>query len=79
LFAAHSVLGFICWLVDRLACDLLSPHLQLHAWWHVFIALAAQQAFVLSVMTHGLEAAGKVSVGTWFGVSYLKMSKLRED
>lgn len=58
-------------MIDRLACDLLSPHFQLHAWWHIFIALAAQQAFVLSVVTHGLEARGKVEIREWYGVCYL--------
>lgn len=71
--------GFACWLVDRLACDLISPHLQLHAMWHIFIAAAAQYALVLSILTHELEKKGRISIGSWYGLSYLKSSKERAE
>ncbi|CAK4074234.1 unnamed protein product [Aphanomyces euteiches] len=53
--AAATAAGFASWLVDRTCCRLVStPHgffpfnLQLHAWWHIWTALALHQGFVAS-------------------------------
>eukprot|EP00041_Stephanoeca_diplocostata_P029380 m.865403 g.865403 ORF g.865403 m.865403 type:complete len:163 (+) comp23550_c0_seq5:528-1016(+) len=48
-----TVLGFGCWLVDRIGCSSLLhfctvwglPNPQLHAWWHFWTALALNEAF----------------------------------
>jgi hypothetical protein len=48
----NSLIGFGCWLVDRLACDLVGQIPQLHAWWHVFVSLGLHQAYVCSVALH---------------------------
>jgi hypothetical protein len=71
--------GAFCWLIDRLACGSISPHWQLHAWWHIFIALSAQQALVLSILNHSLEARGKVEIASWYGLAYLKSVRRRDD
>lgn len=47
-----TLTGAICWLVDRLACYLVSQTLpfnpQLHAFWHFWCALAIHEAFALT-------------------------------
>ena len=46
--ALFSGSGFGCWLVDRLACDLVGQVPQLHAWWHLLVSLALHEALVCS-------------------------------
>ena len=51
-----ALLGGVCWLLDRLACEQLSKfrfgYVQLHAWWHVFTGLALHEIFVLAAALH---------------------------
>ena len=56
--ALMGLLGFACWLVDRLACGALEAmhghtglgNPQLHAWWHVLTALALHEAFYVAAV-----------------------------
>ena len=51
-----ALIGGVCWLLDRLACEQLSQfrfgYVQLHAWWHVFTGLALHEVFVLTAALH---------------------------
>uniref|UniRef100_A0A7S2SET6 Alkaline phytoceramidase n=1 Tax=Mucochytrium quahogii TaxID=96639 RepID=A0A7S2SET6_9STRA len=49
--AGSALIGFICWLIDRIACAQilgLAFNPQLHAWWHIFGGVALYEAFVLA-------------------------------
>ncbi len=80
----YSLGGAICWLSDRLYCSELSTYpLQLHACWHIFMALATQQGFSTAVALHVFlleQKDGKsrlerglpqITIKDWYGVSYI--------
>jgi len=73
--AIHGVAGFSCWLVDKTACGVffrVLQLLQLHAWWHLFTALALYQAGVValcvSCLNHGIafECEPQARAGTLY-------------
>lgn len=76
--------GAICWLSDRLYCSELATYpLQLHACWHIFMALATQQGFSTAVAMHVFlheqkdaksraeQGLPKLTIKDWYGVSYI--------
>ncbi len=56
-----SLIGFSCWLIDRLACHHISQVWQLHAWWHILMACACHQAVicVVAVQLYQQEERGR--------------------
>lgn len=53
--AGFGVMGFACWLVDKTACSAW-PRItafQLHAWWHLFTALALYEVGWGALQVHG--------------------------
>lgn len=47
------MIGFACWAIDRVACEILEDgplpfNPQLHAYWHIFTALALHNAGLLA-------------------------------
>jgi len=58
--AISAIVGAICWLVDRLACSVVSKlfvNPQLHAWWHIFSAIALHEGFVLAAALFQIKDA----------------------
>eukprot|EP00931_Biecheleriopsis_adriatica_P109573 TRINITY_DN83831_c0_g1_i1.p1 TRINITY_DN83831_c0_g1~~TRINITY_DN83831_c0_g1_i1.p1 ORF type:complete len:278 (+),score=45.95 TRINITY_DN83831_c0_g1_i1:31-864(+) len=56
--AIYGLLGFACWLVDKVACQSLgraAQVLQLHAWWHLFTALAIYHVGYAALVSHRLS------------------------
>jgi len=54
--AMWTLLGFGCWLVDRLGCEFIVSNFpfnpQLHGWWHLFTSLALWDGFVAISKVH---------------------------
>lgn len=48
--ALWTIVGFGCWLIDRLGCDFIIKYFifnpQLHAWWHIFTSFALWEGFI---------------------------------
>lgn len=58
--ASFGLLGFACWLVDKLACSSLGTTaqlVQLHSWWHLFTAAAIYTAGCAALLVHSAEPA----------------------
>ena len=39
LYIYSFTMGFICWVLDQVACSFVQPF-QLHAWWHLFTSIS---------------------------------------
>eukprot|EP01006_Ploeotia_vitrea_P055560 TRINITY_DN68010_c4_g1_i1.p1 TRINITY_DN68010_c4_g1~~TRINITY_DN68010_c4_g1_i1.p1 ORF type:complete len:247 (-),score=8.09 TRINITY_DN68010_c4_g1_i1:118-858(-) len=73
--ALLAVFGFACWVVDRTACTFMYERLpfnpQLHAWWHVVMAVVLWEAFIVSAALRQTKTKPQV-------VSYCGLSTLPE-
>lgn len=76
----YSVLAFACWLIDRLLCHSISQIWQLHAWWHILMAMALHQSFVCTETIHLYQQYDEkyVQLTSQAGLAWVTVQKVHD-
>jgi len=65
---AWLLVAFICWIADQVACEkwhALPINPQLHAWWHVLVAISVHIGFHYSMAARLADQRGAIQKVNW--------------